>query len=142
MGSLQDVKKGIPEVVQAVSFNEGNRYSDFDSKVDNVAAWTIGGLVAGKIASKVGLLAIIAKFGKVGIIALLAGLGAIFNFLKNLIFKTKKEEEIEVADEESNQSPIVETNNTIDQNNHQNVDGSSNIVSESKTEDGENSIKD
>ena len=38
--------------------------ADFDSKIDNVAAWTIGGLVAGKVLAKAGFFAIILKFIK------------------------------------------------------------------------------
>jgi hypothetical protein len=50
-------------VLNIVQFNEGFRYADFDSKVDDVAAWTIGGLVAGKVLAKAGLFALLAKFG-------------------------------------------------------------------------------
>ena len=50
--------------------------------MDEVAAWTIGGLVAGKVLAKVGFLAIIAKFGKViflGIAGLFGGITKFFS---------------------------------------------------------------
>ena len=49
------------------SFTVGNTYEDFDSSIDTVAAVGIGGLVAGKVLSKAGLLAValifLKKFG-------------------------------------------------------------------------------
>lgn len=81
MYDLPLVNKDIAKVLNLASFTEGNSYFDFDPKVDNVAAWTIGGLVAGKILAKVGFFALIAKFlaplWKFIILAF-AGLGAWF----------------------------------------------------------------
>jgi uncharacterized membrane-anchored protein len=74
-----------------VSFNSGNKYSDFDSKTDNVAAWTIGGLIAGKVLAKVGFFAIILKFLKFILLGLAAIGGAIVKFFKG---KKKQEENI------------------------------------------------
>ena len=62
MYDLPQVNKDISKVLNVASFTEGNSYFDFDPKVDHVAAWTIGALVAGKILAKVGFFAIIAKF--------------------------------------------------------------------------------
>lgn len=56
------VNNDISKVLNIASFTEGNSYFDFDPKVDQVAAWTIGGLVAGKLLAKVGFLAVILKF--------------------------------------------------------------------------------
>lgn len=81
MSELDSVKKDIDKVLAIPAFTDGNAYKDFDSKTDNVAAWTIGGLVAGKVLAKVGLWAVIGKFlvGAwkfilVGVIALWAGI--------------------------------------------------------------------
>ncbi len=67
-----------------VAFEEGSRYVDFDPDVDQVAAYGIGALVAGKLAAKAGLLAKFAplllglkKFGIV-IIAGVIGIGRRF----------------------------------------------------------------
>ncbi len=62
MNELDSVKKDIDKVLAMPSFTEGNAYKDFDSKTDNVAAWTIGGLVAGKVLLKVGFWAVLGKF--------------------------------------------------------------------------------
>lgn len=83
---LEDVKKYIDPLTGAVEFSSGNKYSDFNPDVDEVAAWTIGGLVAGKVLAKAGLFAGLAKFGKViilGLIALGAGVIKFFRGRKN-----------------------------------------------------------
>ena len=68
-------------MLNSVEFNQGNKYSDFNPSVDKVAAWTIGGLVAGKVLAKAGLFAIILKFGKVIILGLAAVGGTIWKFI-------------------------------------------------------------
>ena len=62
---LPKVKKDIPQVLAAVDFAEGNRYSDFNPEIDEVAAYGIGGLIAGKVLAKVGFFALILKFWKI-----------------------------------------------------------------------------
>ncbi len=62
MYDLPLVNRDISKVLNVASFTEGNSYFDFDPKVDHIAAWTIGALVAGKILAKVGIFALIAKF--------------------------------------------------------------------------------
>lgn len=62
MYMLPLVHQDIPKVLSVASFTQGNSYFDFDSKTDNIAVWTIGGLVAGHLLAKAGVLAIIAKF--------------------------------------------------------------------------------
>ena len=57
---LEEIERVIPIVLEMTNFNPGHRYSDFDPSVDKVAAYGIAALVAGKVASKVGLFA---KFG-------------------------------------------------------------------------------
>ena len=88
MNVLPQVKNDINKILASVNFNEGNTYADFDPDIDEVAAYGIGGLVAGKILAKVGFFAVIAKFWKliaVGAVAAFAG-------LKKFIFGAKKEE--------------------------------------------------
>jgi hypothetical protein len=62
MYDLPLVDRDISKVLGVASFTDGNSYFDFDPKVDKVAAWTIGALVAGKILAKVGFFAVILKF--------------------------------------------------------------------------------
>ncbi|GAB3502594.1 DUF2167 domain-containing protein [Emticicia fontis] len=87
MEELSQIKPRINEVIASIAFSEGNRYEDFDSNLDEVAAVGIGGLVAGKVLAKVGFFALLAKFWKVIIGALIVGGGAIRKF-----FTGKKED--------------------------------------------------
>jgi uncharacterized membrane-anchored protein len=81
MYDLPQVNANISKVLAVASFTEGNSYFDFDPKVDHVAAWTIGALVAGKLLAKAGIFALIVKFlapfWKFIVIAF-AGIGAWF----------------------------------------------------------------
>ncbi|MBW4360730.1 DUF2167 domain-containing protein [Flavobacterium taihuense] len=86
------VQKDISKVLDIVQFNDGYKYEDFDSNVDEVAAWTIGGLVAGKVLAKVGLFAVIAKFGKLIVLGLLGFFGAFKNKVKGWFSKRKNTE--------------------------------------------------
>ena len=80
MPQLAEIETAIPTVLAMTNFNLGHRYSDFDPSVDEVAAYGIGALVAGKLAAKAGLFA---KFGVLLIalkkfwIFLVIGIGAI-----------------------------------------------------------------
>lgn len=73
---LSAFKADANNIVSAVNFNEGHRYEDFDPEYDKVAAYGIGGLIAGKALLKVGLLAkfgvLLAKFWKVILISIAA----------------------------------------------------------------------
>lgn len=71
---LSEVKKNIDPVLSSFNYADGNRYTDFNPEIDEVAAWTIGGLVAGKVLAKVGIFAFLLKYIKLIGIAL-AGLG-------------------------------------------------------------------
>lgn len=96
MNSLPEVRQNIPLVLNSVSFEQGHSYFDFDPDVDDVAAWTIGSLVAGKLLTKVGFFALLLKFWKIIAVALVSGGGALFRFLKG----RKKEEEVYVTETE------------------------------------------
>jgi uncharacterized membrane-anchored protein len=72
MSQLDLVKKDIHKVLNIAAFSAGNRHEDFDPKLDEVAAWTIGSLVAGKVLAKVGAFAFLAKFLKFIVIGLAA----------------------------------------------------------------------
>ena len=84
MSVLPAVKKNIGPVLAAVDFTEGNRYSDFNPDIDQVAAYGVGGLIAGKVLAKVGFFALILKFWKVIIGVVMAAYYYIRKkFLKN-----------------------------------------------------------
>lgn len=90
---LDIVKPSMQNLLGKVEFNDGNTYFDFNPEVDEVAAYGIGALVAGKIAAKAGLLKVIgiffAKFWK---IILIAG-GAVVAFIRK-IWTGKEQREI------------------------------------------------
>ncbi|SFQ68822.1 DUF2167 domain-containing protein [Hymenobacter arizonensis] len=80
---LPEIKASIPGLLAGVSFARGQQYVDFNADIDEVAAYSIGGLVAGKVLAKVGLFAIILKFWKLGLLALAgawAGVKRFFGF--------------------------------------------------------------
>ena len=91
MSQFESVDKNIDNILAMVSFNKGNQYGDFDSNVDEVAAWTIGGLVAGKLLAKVGILALILKNIKLVILGIAALGGGIWKFVSGR--RKRKEEE-------------------------------------------------
>ncbi len=70
---LASVKVSMQDLLARVEFNEGHTYFDFDPSVDQVAAYGLGALVAGKLAAKAGILKVVgvflAKFWKVLLIA-------------------------------------------------------------------------
>ena len=61
MMELPEVQQNIEPVLASFSYADGNKYGDFNPSMDEVAAWTIGGLVAGKVLAKVGILALLLK---------------------------------------------------------------------------------
>jgi uncharacterized membrane-anchored protein len=88
MDILPMFKKDITPILASVEFNDGNKYGDFNPDLDQVAAYGIGGLVAGKLLAKVGILAGLLKFWKIIAIAIAGGFAA----FKNKIFGKKEEE--------------------------------------------------
>lgn len=87
MEELPAVQQNIDPVLASFTYADGNKYSDFNPDIDEVAAWTIGGLVAGKVLAKAGILAILLKYIKVIGIGLVAAATAIWKW-----FKKKTEE--------------------------------------------------
>ncbi|MDD5260329.1 MAG: DUF2167 domain-containing protein [Methylacidiphilales bacterium] len=55
MNQLAEIEGKTPEILAMVDFNEGNRYADFDPKVDRIATYGLAALVAGGVAAKLGL---------------------------------------------------------------------------------------
>jgi uncharacterized membrane-anchored protein len=90
MGNLPDINQSIEGVLGSVEYTEGNKYAEFQPSIDKVAAWTIGGLVAGKVLAKVGILAVIAKFGKLIALAIGGAGSAAWRFIRG---RRKEEDE-------------------------------------------------
>ncbi|MET3879258.1 DUF2167 domain-containing protein [Chitinophaga sp. OAE865] len=93
MSELPLVKADINKVLHMATFTQGNTYFDFDPKMDNVAAWSIGGLVAGKVLAKVGFFAILLKYLAAGWKFIALGFIALFGFFKRLFSRKKAEKE-------------------------------------------------
>lgn len=77
---LAEIKATIPGLLASVSFAKGQQYTDFDAGLDEVAAYGIGGLVAGKVLAKVGFFALVVKFWKVLAFGLAAAWAAVKRF--------------------------------------------------------------
>ncbi|MBI1183263.1 DUF2167 domain-containing protein [bacterium] len=82
MENLPAVQTDIDKILGSVNFNEGYAYKDFDSSIDKVAAFGIGGLIAGKVLAKAGFFAIILKFWKIIAIAV----GGFFVSMRKRLF--------------------------------------------------------
>jgi len=98
MDELPLVKANIDKVLNMSSFTSGNAYSDFDPKIDKIAVWTIGGLVAGKLLAKAGLFAVLLKFLVAGWKFIALAFVAFIGYFKNLFTRKKKEKNIETTD--------------------------------------------
>jgi uncharacterized membrane-anchored protein len=103
MNRLPEINQNIASVLGSVQFLEGSRYADFNPSVDKVAAWTVGGLVAGKVLAKVGLFAILAKFGKIIFLAIAGAGGAIWRMITG---RRKEDENIAVDTEPEKQETV------------------------------------
>lgn len=87
MNVLPMVQNDLDPILSSVEFNEGNRYADFNPDIDTVAAYGIGGLIAGKILAKAGFFALILKFWKV----IAIGVVGAFGIFKKKIFGSKSD---------------------------------------------------
>ncbi|WDF67579.1 DUF2167 domain-containing protein [Sphingobacterium oryzagri] len=96
---LPEVQQSIEPVISSISFKEGDRYSDYASG-DQIASWTIGSLVAGKVLAKAGFFAVLLKFWKIIAVACVGG----FSYVWRKITGRKKEEEEEMQAEENTES--------------------------------------
>ncbi len=80
MSILPQVQNDIDNILNSVDFNPGHKYADFDPSMDKVAAYGIGGLIAGKVLAKAGFFALLLKFWKV----IAIGVVAFFAFIKRI----------------------------------------------------------
>ncbi|MEI9415074.1 DUF2167 domain-containing protein [Mesorhizobium sp. Cs1321R2N1] len=83
---LPEIRQSLDEVLGLAVFNDGKKYTDFTPGADTVAAVGIGGLIAGKLAAKAGLIAValiaLKKFGLILLVPL-AGLWRLIRGKKN-----------------------------------------------------------
>lgn len=76
MSVLPQFQHDANKILASVEFNSGHKYSDFNPDMDKVAAYGIGGLIAGKVLAKAGFFALIAKFWKIIFVAIAGALAA------------------------------------------------------------------
>ena len=104
MQQIEAIKKEMQQVTAFTEFTDGNRYTDFDSKTDKVAEYGLAALVAGGVASKLGLfgklLALLLAFKKVLLLAVVGGGAAIVKF-----FTGKRKEKQPVLPQEPVEQP-------------------------------------
>ncbi len=74
---LPQFQQDANKIIASVEFNPGNQYGEFNADIDKVAAYGIGGLIAGKVLAKAGFFVLILKFWKVILIGA-AGIAAAF----------------------------------------------------------------
>lgn len=86
MDQKEIIDAQLHRVLAMAEFNAGSRYEDFNPDIDQVAAYGIGALIAGKVAAKTGLLAAALIFLKKFGVLILVGLGVLFGKL----FKRKE----------------------------------------------------
>lgn len=86
MPQLTMIRGAMASVIERVEFEQGNRYADFDPELDELAAYGVGALIAGKVAAKAGLfkglVALLLASKKLlvaGGVAVLAALRALFS---------------------------------------------------------------
>ena len=81
----------IPTVLSMPEFTEGSRYTDYVPSTDKVAAYGIGGLIAGSIAQKLGLFALALAFLKKGWIVILMVLAGAWKAVGRLFTRKQPE---------------------------------------------------
>ena len=79
----QVIESKLDSVLALANFDQGSEYDDFDPDIDDVAAYGLGALVAGKVIAKTGFLAagliFLKKFGILFLVAIGAFLKRIFS---------------------------------------------------------------
>ena len=88
MSVLSQVQTDTDRILASVDFQHGYRYADFNPKVDKVAAYGIGSLIAGKLLAKTGFFVALLKFWKI----IAVGIAGFFFMIKRRIFGIKAEE--------------------------------------------------
>jgi uncharacterized membrane-anchored protein len=86
MDQLPEIEQQTPQILAMVNFNDGNRYADFNPKVDKVATYGIAALVAGGVAAKLGLFKLVwvfllaaKKFVIIAVVAVTAWIKKLFS---------------------------------------------------------------
>ncbi len=81
------IKENIDIFINSTEFKPGYTYSEFNPDIDQVAAYGIGGLIAGKVLAKAGILALLLKFGK----GIAIAIGVAFIGIKKFFWNKSKD---------------------------------------------------
>ena len=84
MEQLGEIEQVIPAVMSMPEFQQGFRYADYVPSTDKLAAYGIGGLIAGKLAAKAGLFVLALAFLKKGIVLVFIVLAGLWRAIKGL----------------------------------------------------------
>jgi uncharacterized membrane-anchored protein len=93
MSQLSEIENRTPDILNMVDFDQGNRYADFNPKVDKAAKYGIAALVAGGavgVAAKLGLFKLIWVFILGAKKLIIVGIAAIAAFFRK-IFKGRSQ---------------------------------------------------
>ncbi len=72
MARLRTVQQEMAVLTASTSFNDGYRYDQFNAATDEVADWSVGGLIDGKVKEKMaGVLMLILKTAAIGLVCLI-----------------------------------------------------------------------
>lgn len=97
MSALPQVRGAAQDFGKAATFEPGAGYTDFDASTDKAAEYGLAGLVAGgaavAVAQKVGLIAILLKFGKLIAIGVFAFGAAAFGTVRKFFGRKSRDEE-------------------------------------------------
>lgn len=91
MSELDGIKQVIPAVMAMPNFDTGSRYEDFVPGADTVAAYGIGGLIAGKVLAKAGFFALALAFLKQGFILIPLVIAGLWGAFRRFFSKGKAE---------------------------------------------------
>jgi uncharacterized membrane-anchored protein len=83
MNQLEMINSKVDTVLAMSNFDEGSQYSDFDPSMDEVAAYGIGALIAGKLIAKTGILVTLLLLLKKFWFVVIMAIGALFGRKKS-----------------------------------------------------------
>lgn len=90
-------------ISKLIQIEPGATYAEFNEKTDNIAEWTLGGLVAGKVLMKSGILVFLLKKIKLVIIGLIALGGYLCKYFKKRREEREFAEKVEYSEQNKQQ---------------------------------------
>ncbi len=113
ISQLEDIKAHIPDIINIAEFKDGNKYKDFNPDYDKVAAYTVGGLIAGKLLAKAGIIALLLKNIKLIVLGAIALFGSFGKKIIGFFRRKKEDEETETPIASEPESPAKSESETL-----------------------------